>query len=277
MTDAAQTWTAFAVDVDAHIATVTLLGPGKGNAMGPDFWRECPAVFRALDADPRVRVVVVRGAGKAFSYGLDLMAMAGEIASLLQPSAGPLERARLMDVITSMQAGPGALARCRVPVIAAVHGWCIGGGLDFIAAADLRVCSATARFSLREVKVGMVADVGSLQRLPHVIGESATRELALTGKDIDAARAQALGLVSEVFADDDAVFTGARALAAQIAKNPPLVVEGIKRVMNARIEDEIARGLKNVAMHNAAFLGTEDLQEAVAAFAEKREPVFTGR
>lgn len=270
-------WTAFSVDVADHVATVTLTGPGKGNAMGPDFWRECPAVFRALDEDERVRVVVLRGAGKGFSYGLDLLAMAGELATAASPTAGPLDRARLLDVITRMQDATSALARCRVPVVAAVHGWCIGAGLDLIAAADVRLCSATARFSLREVKVGMVADVGSLQRLPHVIGDSATRELALTGRDVDAARAAALGLVSEVFADDDALFAGAAAVAAEIARNPPLVVQGVKRVMNARIDDEIGRGLRAVAMHNAAFLGTEDLQEAIAAFAEKRPPVFRGR
>jgi enoyl-CoA hydratase len=268
---------AFNLDVTDHIATVTLTGPGKGNAMGPDFWRECPEVFRMLDADERVRVVVVHGAGKAFSYGLDLLAMAGDFATLLQPNAGPLERARLTELIASMQGAPSALAQCRKPVVAAVHGWCIGGALDLIAAADIRVCSTTARFSLREVKVGMVADVGSLQRLPHVIGESATRELALTGRDIDASRAHALGLVSEVFSDDDALFAGARALAQQIAKNPPLVVQGIKRVMNARIDGEVARGLAHVAMHNAAFLGSEDLHEAVAAFMEKRDPVFKGK
>jgi enoyl-CoA hydratase len=275
MTD--RTWNAFTVDVADLVATVALTGPGKGNAMGPDFWRECPELFRMLDADERVRAVVVRGAGKAFSYGLDLLAMAGDFATLLQPNAGPLERARLTELIASMQGAPNAVAQCRKPVVGAVHGWCIGGGLDMIAAADIRVCSTTARFSLREVKVGMVADVGSLQRLPHVIGESATRELALTGRDIDATRALSLGLVSEVFSDDDSVFAGARALALQIAANPPLVVQGIKRVMNARIDDEVARGLKAVAMHNAAFLGTEDLHEAVGAFIEKRAPVFTGR
>lgn len=275
MTDRA--WTAFSVDVDDHVATVTLQGPGKGNAMGPDFWRECPEVFRALDDDERVRVVVLRGAGKAFSYGLDLLAMGAELGTLAQPNAGPSERARLGEVIARMQEAASAPARCRVPVVAAVHGWCIGAGLDVAAAADVRVCAASARFSLREVKVGMVADVGSLQRLPHVIGESATRELAYTGRDVDAARALSLGLVSEVFPDDDALFAGARALADEIAKNPPLVVQGIKRVMNARVDDEIARGLKLVAMHNTAFLGTEDLQEAIAAFAEKRAPSFRGR
>jgi enoyl-CoA hydratase len=268
---------AFDVDVTDEVATVTLKGPGRGNAMGPAFWRECPQVFSALSDDERVRVVLVRGAGKSFCYGLDLLAMAGELGPLLSPTAGPLERTRLLAIIDEMQRALHAAFLCRKPVIAAVHGWCIGGGLDLASACDVRVCAAGARFSLREVKVAMVADVGSLQRLPHLIGESATRELALTGRDIDAARALQLGLVSEVFADDDALFAGARALARQIASNPPLVTQGIKQVMNARIEGALRDGLRTVAYFNAAFLGSDDLGEAMAAFAEKREPRFTGR
>jgi enoyl-CoA hydratase len=268
---------AFAIDVKDGIAEVSLIGPGKGNAMGPDFWRECPRVFEELDVDESVRVVILRGAGKAFSYGLDLLAMAGDLGALLSPQAGAADRTKLLDVIRAMQAGPHAVFRCRKPVIAAVHGWCIGGGLDLVAACDVRLCSRDARFSLREVKVGMVADVGSLQRLPHVIGEGNTRELALTGKDIDAARALQIGLVNAVHDDEAALFAAARAMAAEIAGNPPLVVQGIKRVMNARVEREIEDGLRGVSTWNAAFLASEDLGEAMAAFAEKRAPKFSGR
>lgn len=270
-------YAAFDVALQEGVATVTLTGPGKGNAMGPDFWRECPQVFASLGEDPAVRVLLLRGAGRSFSFGLDLMAMAGELGALLGANAGPVERTQLLATIERMQAALHAVFRCTKPVVAAVHGWCIGGGLDLVAAADVRVCSASARFSLREVKVAMVADVGSLQRLPHLIGEAATRELALTGRDIDASRARELGLVSEVFADDDALFAGAAALATQIAQNPPLVVQGIKRVMNERVEDEIERGLRAVARWNAAFLGSEDLGEAMAAFMEKRPGRFQGR
>ncbi|MBI1949425.1 MAG: crotonase/enoyl-CoA hydratase family protein [Deltaproteobacteria bacterium] len=268
---------AFDTTVDDHIAVVTLKGPGKGNSMGPDFWRECPKLFEALDRDDAVRVVLLRGAGSSFCYGLDLLAMAGNIAPLVGAGAGVAERARLFSVIEEMQRALHAVFRCRKPVIAAVHGWCIGGGLDLVAAADVRVCSAGARFSLREVKVAMVADVGSLQLLPHVIGDAATRELALTGADVDAARALALGLVSQVFPDDDALFAGAQTLARQIADNPPLVAQGIKQVMNRRIEAELLVGLRTVATWNAAFLGSEDLTEAIAAFAEKRAARFSGR
>ena len=255
-----QTWQAFRVDVTDGIADVQLTGPGKGNAMGPDFWRECPAVFRALDVDDSVRVVIVRGAGRCFSFGLDLLAMAGELGPLLQQGAGVRERERLLDVIGEMQAGPDAVFRCRKPVIAAIHSWCIGGAIDLVTACD----------------VAMVADIGTLQRLPHIIGEGHARELAMTGKDIDAAHAKRIGLVNDVFADDDALLVAARAMAADIAANPPHVVQGVKRMMNARIAGSIADGLRQVAVWNAGFLASLDLGEAMAAFAEKRAPKFEG-
>jgi enoyl-CoA hydratase len=268
---------AFSVDVNAGVADVVLTGPGKGNAQGPSFWKECPEVFAALDADDAVRCVVVRGGGKGFCTGLDLVAMGGELGPLLAAGAGAGERQQLLDVIGRMQRALSSIFLCKKPVVAAVHGWCIGGGLDLAAACDLRVCSKSARFSLREVKVGIVADVGSLQRLPHIIGEGAVRELALTGKDVDAARALSLGLVSQVFDDDDALVAGARAVADDIAGHSPLVVQGIKRVMNARIQREIDEGLRAVAVWNAAFLPSTDLAEAMAAWMEKRPPVFSGR
>jgi enoyl-CoA hydratase len=267
---------AFDLEIADHIARLTLKGENKANAMGPAFWRECPEVFAALDQDERVRVVVISGKGENFSYGLDLLAMAGELGPLISGNPGAAQRAQLFEKITAMQGAISALAKCRKPVVAAVQGWCIGGALDLLAACDLRFCSADARFSLREVRVAMVADVGSLQRLPHIIGDAATRELALTGKDIDASRAAALGLVSEVLPDGDALFERAFEEARRIAKNPPLVVQGIKAVMNSRTDDEVSRGLNHVAAWNAGALPSDDLAEALAAFMEKREPVFKG-
>jgi enoyl-CoA hydratase len=267
---------ALRIDIADHVATVTLMGPGKGNAMGPDFWRELPVAMAELDDNDDVHVVVVRGQGPNFSFGLDLMGMVAELAPVLMGNPDAAARAKLLEVIRRMQGSISSAATCKKPVIAAVRGWCIGGGLDLVAACDVRVASTTAQFSLREVKLAMVADVGSLQRLPHIIGDAATRELALTGKDIGAARAQALGLVSDVI--DDAAFDDAVAtLAKTIAANPPLVVQGVKQVMNRRIADEIERGLQHVATWNAAFLPSEDLQEAIAAFSERRPPVFRGR
>ncbi len=274
----ASSYRSLRVERAQDIAEVVLVGPGKGNAMGPDFWRELPQVFAALDADEAVRAVIVRGEGKSFSYGLDLPAMMGGGGEL--PLAGAnlaAERTRLFDLILTMQGAVSSVAACRKPVIAAICGWCIGGGLDLIAACDIRLASAEARFSLREVKLAIVADIGSLQRLPAIIGEGHTRELAFTGKDIDAARALRIGLVNEVYETPERLLTEARAMAGEIAANPPLAVQGAKRVLNACAGKPVAEGLQIGALWNAAFLQSHDLEEAVAAFLERRPPRFAGR
>ena len=260
----------------AHIAEVTLLGPGKGNAMGPDFWRELPLVFRALDADPEVRAVVLTGSGPHFCYGLDLPAMMHEWAGILggDSLAGP--RSRFLDDIRRLQDAVNAVAACRKPVIAAVSGWCVGGGVDVISAADIRLASAEAKFSVREVRVAIVADLGSLQRLAGIIGEGHLRELAFTGKDIDAARAERIGLVNDVYPDQDAVLTAARELAGEIAANPPLVVQGVKDVLDVDRGPRVAAGLRYVAAWNSAFLPSKDLGEAMGAFLQRRQPEFRG-
>lgn len=269
-----ETRTSMAVVTADQVAEVTMTGPGKGNAMGPDFWRELPEVFTALDTDDDVRAVVVTGSGRNFSYGLDLVAMGGA----LQADPGlAAPRTKLLENLGLMQAGINAVAQCRKPVIAAVHGRCIGGGVDLIAACDIRYASADATFSVREVKVGIVADLGSLQRLPAIIGDGHLRELALTGRDIDAARAERIGLVNDVHADAEAVLAAARACAAEIAANPPLVVHGVKAVLEDERVDQIGRGLRYVGAWNAAFLASEDLTEAVTAVMQRRKPSFRGR
>ncbi|OLZ49566.1 crotonase/enoyl-CoA hydratase family protein [Amycolatopsis keratiniphila] len=264
------------VEIDGHVAEVTLLGPSKGNAMGPDFWRELPIVFRALDADPQVRAVVLTGSGKHFSYGLDLPAMMPSWGEMLGGDALAGPRTRFLDEVRTLQASVSSVAECRKPVIAAISGWCIGGGVDVVAAADIRLASADAKFSVREVKVAIVADLGSLQRLAPIIGEGHLRELALTGKDIDAARAEKIGLVNDVYADQDSLLAEARKLAAEIATNPPLVVQGTKNVLSANTERQVADGLRYVSAWNAAFLPSKDLGEAVQAFLERRAPEFKG-
>ena len=150
------------------VAEVVLIGPGKGNAMGPDFWREMPILFEELDRDETTRVILIRGEGDQFSYGLDLGAMVGEISGSGENLAA--ERTRLLDKIGEMQSACDRVATCRKPAIAAISGWCIGAGLDLIAACDIRLCSANARFSLREAKMAIVADIGHL--LPEVISGS---------------------------------------------------------------------------------------------------------
>jgi len=265
------------VKVTGHVAEVTLLGPSKGNAMGPDFWRELPLVFGALDADPQVRAVVLTGSGANFSYGLDLPAMMPSWAELLGADPALAEpRTRFLHDLRRLQDAVTAVAACRKPVIAAVSGWCIGGGVDVIAAADIRLASADAKFSVREVKVAIVADLGSLQRLVGIIGEGHLRELAFSGRDIDARRAEKINLVNDVYETQDDVLAAARALAEEIAANPPLVVQGVKDVLDTARAPQIAAGLRYVGAWNSAFLPSKDLGEAAAAFFERRPPKFNG-
>jgi enoyl-CoA hydratase len=261
---------------DPGIVTVSLAGPGKGNAMGPDFWREMPALFRALDRDDDVRVVLLRGSGSTFSYGLDVPGMMGELGPLLAGDSLASKRTKLMRLIEEMQQACEAVARLRRPVICAVHGWCIGGGLDLASACDVRLASADAKFSLREVRLAMVADIGSLQRLPRIIGDGHLRQLAYTGEDIDAHRAERIGLVNDVYETPEALFEAAGALARRIAEQSPLVTSGIKQVLEYGADKSVADGLRYVATWNAAFLQSNDLTEAIAAFMARRPPKFTG-
>ena len=264
------------VQIDGHIAQVTLLGPGKGNAMGPAFWTELPEVFGDLDADPQIRAIVLTGSGKNFSYGLDLPAMGDLLTPLLADGALAGPRSDFHTRLRRMQQSITAVADCRTPTIAAVHGWCIGGGVDLISAVDIRYASADAKFSVREVKLAIVADVGSLARLPLILSDGHLRELALTGKDIDAARAARIGLVNEVYDDADAALAAAHATAAEIAANPPLVVRGIKDVLDEQRSAQVSSSLRYVAAWNSAFLPSKDLTEAISAVFAKRPPDFAG-
>jgi enoyl-CoA hydratase len=274
------------IEQDEHVATVWLDRPEARNAMGMDLWRDLPGAMEAVSRDQSVRAVVIAARGPHFSVGLDLKAMGNLLAGagddeeasddVSPPSMAARARGarsnvlRLQDSITSV-------ARCPKPVVAAVHGYCIGGGVDLIAACDIRLASADAVFSVREAKMAIVADLGSLQRLPAIIGAGHLAELAFTGKDISAERAKEIGLVNDVTADADGVLKAARALAAEIAANSPIAVQGTKAVLAANQGRTVAEGLDYVATWNAGMLTSDDLVEAVTAFMEKRSPKFTGR
>ena len=272
------------IETDGGVATLWLDRPEKRNALGPAFWADLPRAVEAMAEDPELRAVVVAAKGPHFTVGLDLVAMAG----LLSPPGGasPPEDGRRPSMaarartarasILRMQASVTSLAACPLPVVAAIHGYCLGGGVDVATACDIRLASRDAVLSVRETKVAIVADLGSLQRLPGIVGRGHVAELAYTGKDITAERAAQIGLVNHVSADADAVLADARALAAEIAANSPLAVQGTKAVLAAGETRSVAEGLDYVAAWNAGALASDDLVEAMAAFAEKRPPTFTG-
>jgi len=276
-----------AVEKDGHVATLWLDRPEARNAMGPALWADLPVAMAELSADDDVRAVVVAARGPHFSVGLDLKAMGSVLSGggggdggKPPPQAPPSQATRAAatrSMVVRLQAAITAVAECPKPVVAAVHGYCVGGGVDLIAACDIRLASADAVLSVREAKMAMVADLGSLQRLPRIIGAGHLAELAFTGKDVDAAHAARIGLVNEVFADVDAVQAAARSLAADIAANSPVAVQGTKAVLAANDGRTVAQGLDYVATWNAGMLASDDLVEAMTAFFEKRPPRFTGR
>jgi len=196
----------------------------------------------------------------------------------LQPEAGSRAEIslKLYRTIKDLQRTASCLAQSPKPVIAAVHGYCLGGGMDLITACDIRVASEDATFSVRETRMGLDADVGSLQRLPAIVGPGHTAELAYTGKDIDAPRALKIGLVNAVLPSADTALQAARETAAEIADNSPLVVRGIKQALAANEGQTVEQALDKAAQWNAAYLISNDLTEAITAFVEKRKPGFTG-
>jgi len=269
------------VERRGHTAVVWLDRPEKLNAMAPDFWVDLPAVVSALGADPEVRVLVVAGRGGAFTVGIDLAAFGPAFAAggvgETPSGSGVAERMAFYHQVKRMQRTFSSLAECPKPVIAAVHGFCLGAGVDLITACDIRLAAADAVFSVRETRIAMVADVGTLQRLPAIVNPGRVAEVVYTGRDFTAEEARDMGLVSHVFPDVETLHDAALAMAGAIAANSPLAVQGAKAVLGAGETRAVADRLDYVALWNAAFLHSNDLAEAMMAFVERRPAHFEGR
>lgn len=263
--------TRIACSVEGGIAHVELARPDKRNAMDHDFFAQLGDTFRRLGSDPGVRVVVLSARGKLFSAGLDLPYAASQFAP--QADAGRWAEKQLRD-IAWLQAAVNSVEEARPPVIAAVHGGCIGAGVDLICVCDLRVASADAYFRIAEVDVGITADLGTLQRLPHLIPGGIVREMALTGRSMGAQEALRRGLVSEVAESREAAVAAAMTLARTIAAKSPMAAAGTKRSLNASRGRSVEEGLRDVALWNAATLANADLHEAMRAARSKETPVF---
>ena len=272
----AKQYKVFEIEKKKHIAWVFMNRPEKLNICGPDFWREIIEVMAELDDDDEIRAIILAGRGKCFTAGIDLIGMAPEVPGLTERGIMGRKRLKMVYKILKLQDSITALDKCRKPIIAAIHGYCIGAGVDIITACDIRLASKDATFSVREARVGIVADVGTLQRLPKIVGEGHTKELAYTAKDINADRAKEINLVNEVYPDADALLKGAEALATEISEQAPLAVMSAKEVIHYCRDKSIADGLDYVAHRSANILPSEDFFEAIAAFGEKRKPKFPG-
>jgi len=261
------------VERQVHIGSIWLNRPEKLNALSADMWDDLPAAVHELDEDDDVRVIVLAGRGRSFTVGIDV----GLLASFRPEGPSPATANKeLYETIKRMQGTVNSLAETSKPVIAAIHGHCLGAGVNLISACDIRLGASDALFSVRETKMGLVADIGALQRLPAIVGDGVTAEMALTGSDYPADWALDNGLVSRVFPDQESLIEGAMELASQIAANSPLVTQGVKRALQANDGRTVEQALEYMAQWNAAFLISNDLMEALGAFAEKRDPDFTG-
>jgi enoyl-CoA hydratase/carnithine racemase len=264
----------FLVEKDGHICKVIMNRPEKGNAMGPDFWDELAQIFQELNKDDETRAVVLMANGKNFSSGIDLLASVNLIP---QGGEGPdIELSSCHEFLVEIQEKFNAIDRCIKPVIAAVHGACIGAGLDLITTCDIRLAAKDAYFSLKEVRIGMVADLGSLQRLPGIIGDGKVRELAYTARNFDADDAKDMGLLNAIYPDRDSCIKAALQLAEEIAANAPLAVQATKRTLNYSRDKNIDAGLEYAAAKNAQLIRSADVKEAFVSMAQNRKPDFKG-
>jgi enoyl-CoA hydratase len=267
------TYETLSVTLENHIATVRLNRPEKANAMNATMWQEIRKAFEWVDATPEARVAILEGEGKLFTAGIDLQMMM-ELGPQIQSDCDGRKREGLRRVILDLQDTLTSLERCRKPVLAAIHGGCVGGGIDLITCADMRYCSSDAYFTIKEIDIGMTADVGTLQRLPKLIGEGMARELAYTGRKFDAAEARDMRLVNRVFDTREALRAGVQEIAASIAAKSPLSIRGVKEMITYARDHSVADGLNYIATWNAAMLMSADLEEAMTANMTKRAAQF---
>eukprot|EP01137_Pigoraptor_chileana_P021727 Opistho-2@85783 len=260
----------------AHILRVELNRPKKSNAMNRDFWREIRECFAAISDDSDCRAVVLTGAGKNFTAGLDLVD-AGQDIFGIETSDAARRAFALRKVIVAYQESFSAIERCPKPVIAAIHGACVGGGIDMVSACCVRLASSDAWFQIKEVDIGLAADVGTLQRLPKIVGnDSLVRELSYTARKFDAAEAKQMGFISRISGDtQESVVQDALAMAGEIAKRSPVAITGTKVNLNYARDHPTANALDYMANWNMAMLQTDDIMQCMQASMSKTEPVFS--
>lgn len=273
MSAALPVYTYFTVALDGPVARVEFNRPERANALTLAMWYELGAVFRWADATATVRVVVLAGRGRHFCAGIDLEFLAELRAGLGDSGLGRQQEA-LRETILGLQATVTAIEDCRKPVIAQITGACIGGAVDIACACDLRYASAEARFSVKELDLAIVADLGTLQRLPRLVGDGVARELVYTAREFGAEEAARIGFVGAIAPDAAALAERVTAVAGAIAAKSPLAVRGVKHALAYSRDHSVADGLAQVAALNASLLLAPDVGEAVAAYVAKRPARF---
>ena len=262
------TYETLSISIENHIAHIQLNRPSELNTMNVAFWRELPVAVRDIDDEAAARVIVISSTGKHFTAGMDVSVFSNPNSLSF---AGDRARAaeNMRRTVLQLQDTFNALEEVRLPVLVAIQGGCIGGGVDMISAADCRYCTEDAFFTIKETEIGMTADVGTLQRLPHLIPQGLVRELAYTGRKMFADEAKAAGLVNKVFADQQAMLVGVMEIAAAIAKNSPLAVIGCKEMINYTRDHTVADSLDHMATWQAGMFSPEEMMKSFAAKAQR--------
>jgi enoyl-CoA hydratase len=261
----------FDLTVQDHIAHLVLNRPGELNTMHPTFWRELDEVLTQLHRQGQARALVISSTGKHFSAGMSLDTFSSAIAMDDQSAEG---RAAIYDMLTDMQATFTKLETLRIPVIAAIQGGCIGGAVDMVTACCMRYATADAFFCIQEINIGMVADVGTLQRLPKLLPMGVVKELAYTGRRLGAHKALGYGLVNEVFDTPEAMLAAALQCAKEIAAKPPVAIWGTKQVIHYTRDHSVEDSLKQMGWVQGAIWSNTHVREAIAAMKEKRAGQF---
>lgn len=267
----------FEVTIDNQIAHIRLIRPEKRNSMNTAFWRELPEIIEDIDNAASARVIVISSTGPHFSSGLDISAIGGGNggqAAKPDPKQRRTRGAAFYDNVRRMQSTFSCLEACRIPVLVAIQGGCIGGGVDFATACDIRYATEDAYFTVFEVNIGMTADVGTFPRLVKLIPEGIVRELAYTGRRMSATEAMSAGLVNRVFPDHDSLVAGVMEVAEDIASKAPLAVYGCKQMINYARDHNTADGLDYISIWNASMLQPDEMAEAITANREKRPGDF---
>ncbi|MDA9240758.1 enoyl-CoA hydratase-related protein [bacterium] len=265
------------IEKNGAVGTLWLDRPDKFNALSPAVWAAIPEALNALLADSEIRAIIFAGRGKHFCAGIDLMAGGLDADHSTNAASEALANLNQLDFTTRFQQAISSLAKCPLPVIAVVHGYCLGAGVDLITACDVRISAADGQFGVRETRIGLVADVGTLQRLPKIVGPGHVAELAYTGKDIDAVRAEKIGLLNDVYDSFDSAYDAGMEMANSIAANPPMAVRGTKFILQQSEDLTTEQSLLlNGLFTLMTSLKSNDMQEAMHAFVEKRPPNYTG-
>ena len=266
----------FNLEIENDIANIILSRPEQLNSMSRKFWVELPEILEEVNRNSEIRVLIISSTGKHFCAGMDLSAFDNGVANI--PKEKRPDNARIGEALyrsaKELQEYISKLEKIRVPVIAAIHGGCIGGAVDLVTACDIRLATSDAFFCIQEINIGMAADVGTLQRLPRIIPDSKMRELAYTGRRMLADEAKESGLVSDVYNSKEEMVNAAKEMANEIAKKSPIAIYGLKALMNYSRDHTISDSLDFNALWSGAMLSQRDMEEAIKAFVEKREATF---